>query len=77
MIFQNKFSFPLSTLSSVKPRVLAGEKVLFCCGLWCINNIYKEYKVIVTSGKHMNLTRLQHSLTESLKKKVENSKSPK
>lgn len=26
MIFQNKFSFPLPTLSSAKPRVLAGEK---------------------------------------------------
>lgn len=55
MIFRNKFSFPLPTLSSTKPCVLAGKNLFFCR---FINNIYKDYKVIVTPGKHRDLIRL-------------------
>lgn len=75
MIFQNKFSLPLPSLSSARPCVFTGKVTLFWCRL--INNIYKEYKVIVTPGKHMDLTRLQHSLTESKENNVENHQSPK
>lgn len=56
------FSFPLPILSTAKQYVLGEKTLLFWYRL--INSICKEDKAIVRTGKHMDLTRLQHSLTQ-------------